>query len=124
MRILFDVSPLSHTPLGIGNYIRGSLSGLVEAAGRSHEIVAFAPTSLRGPGRIRSALEGIDVDLRLWPLPWSHALRTAWSRAGHPAAERALGRFDVLHFTDWMYPPQRKGVRATTIHDLVPLHHP
>src|SRR5207253_7964787 len=30
----------------------------------------------------------------------------------------------VLHFTDWMYPPQRGGVRATTIHDLVPLHHP
>jgi glycosyltransferase involved in cell wall biosynthesis len=23
-----------------------------------------------------------------------------------------------------MYPPQRAGVRATTIHDLVPLHHP
>ena len=69
MRIVFDVSPLSHTPLGIGNYIRGSLGGLVEAAGGKHEIVAFAPTSLRGPGRIRSALAGIDVELRLWPLP-------------------------------------------------------
>ena len=124
MRVAFDVSPLSHAPLGIGNYIRGSLAGLVEAAAGEHEIVAFAPTSLRGPGRIRSALEGIDVDLRLWPLPWSHAVRTTWSKAGHPAAERLLGRFDVLHFTDWMYPPQRGGVRATTIHDLVPLHHP
>ena len=29
-----------------------------------------------------------------------------------------------MHFSDWMYPPQRAGVRATTIHDLVPLHHP
>ena len=124
MRIVFDVSPLSHTPLGIGNYIRGSLAGLVEAAAGEHEIVAFAPTSLRGPGRIRSALSGIDVDLELWPLPASHAIRTAWSRAGRPAAERLLGRFDVLHFTDWMYPPQQAGVRATTIHDLVPLHHP
>ena len=44
--------------------------------------------------------------------------------AAHPAAERLIGRFDVLHFSDWMYPPQRGGVRATTIHDLVPLHHP
>jgi alpha-1,3-rhamnosyl/mannosyltransferase len=35
-----------------------------------------------------------------------------------------VGRFDVLHFSDWMYPPQREGVRATTMHDLVPLHHP
>ena len=41
-----------------------------------------------------------------------------------PVAERLLGGFDVLHFSDWMYPPQRGGVRATTIHDLVPLHHP
>jgi glycosyltransferase involved in cell wall biosynthesis len=124
VRIAFDVSPLSHQPLGIGNYIRGSLAGLVEVAGGRHEIVAFAPTSLRGPERIRDALAEIDVELRLWRLPWSHALRTAWSRAGHPAAERLLGPFDVLHFTDWMYPPQAAGVRATTIHDLVPLHHP
>jgi alpha-1,3-rhamnosyl/mannosyltransferase len=124
MRIAFDVSPLSHPLLGIGNYMQGSLGGLVEAAATEHEVVAFAPTSIRGPGRIRAALAGIDVELRTWPLPFSHAVRTAWSRAGRPAAERVLGSFDVLHFSDWMYPPQRAGVRATTIHDLVPLHHP
>ena len=124
MRVAFDVSPLSHPPLGIGNYIRGSLGGLVEAAGKEHEIVAFAPTSFRGPEQIRAALTGIDVELRTWRLPFSHALRTAWSSAGRPAAERLLGSFDVLHFSDWMFPPQGAGVRATTIHDLVPLHHP
>jgi glycosyltransferase involved in cell wall biosynthesis len=104
--------------------MRGALAGLAEASAGRHEIVAFAPTSLRGPERIRAALAGIDVELRTWPLPASHALRTAWSRAGRPAAERFLGPFDVLHFSDWMYPPQRAGVRATTIHDLVPLRHP
>ena len=124
MRIVFDVSPLSHPRTGIGNYIRGSLAGLVEAAAGRHDVVAFAPTSLRGPGRIRDALTGIAVETRLWPLPASHAVRTAWSRLGRPAAESFLGPFDVLHFSDWMYPPQRAGVRATTIHDLVPLHHP
>lgn len=124
MRIAFDVSPLSHPLLGIGNYIQGSLGGLAEVAAGEHEIVAFAPTSLQGPGRIRNALEEIDVEVRTWPLPFSHALRTAWSGLGHPVAERLLGAFDVLHFSDWMYPPQRAGVRATTIHDLVPLHHP
>jgi glycosyltransferase involved in cell wall biosynthesis len=124
VRIAFDVSPLSHPLLGIGNYLQGSLRGLVEAAGTEHEIVAFAPTSVRGPGRIRAALAGIDVEIRTWPLPFSHAVRTAWSRLGRPATERLLGRFDALHFSDWMYPPQRAGVRATTIHDLVPLHHP
>jgi glycosyltransferase involved in cell wall biosynthesis len=124
VRIVFDVSPLSHPLLGIGNYIRGSLGGLVEAADGRHEIVAFAPTSIEGPQRIREALAGLEVELRTIRLPFSHALRTAWSMAGHPAAERLLGRFDVLHFSDWMYPPQRDGVRATTIHDLVPLRHP
>ena len=125
MRIAFDVSPLSHPLLGIGNYIQGSLRGLVDAASeRGHEVVAFAPTSVRGPRRIREALAGIDVELRTWPLPFSHAIRTAWSAGGQPAAERLLGAFDVLHFSDWMYPPQRTGARATTIHDLVPLHHP
>ena len=124
MKVAFDVSPLSHPLLGIGNYIQGSLGGLAEASAGRHEIVAFAPTSIRGPGRIAEALAGVDVELRTWPLPFSHALRTAWSALGHPAAERLLGGFDVLHFSDWMYPPQRGAVRATTIHDLVPIHHP
>jgi alpha-1,3-rhamnosyl/mannosyltransferase len=124
VKVAFDVSPLSHPLLGIGNYIQGSLAGLVEAAGGRHEIVAFAPTSIRGPKRIRTALEQIDVEVRTWPLPLSHAVRTAWSGLGRPSAERLVGEFDVLHFSDWMYPPQRSGVRATTIHDLVPLHHP
>jgi alpha-1,3-rhamnosyl/mannosyltransferase len=125
MRIAFDVSPLSHPLLGIGNYIQGSLRGLAEvAAEEGHEVVAFAPTSIRGPDRIRAALAEIDVELRTWRLPFSHVVRTAWSSAGRPVAERLLGAFDALHFSDWMYPPQRGGVRATTIHDLVPLHHP
>jgi glycosyltransferase involved in cell wall biosynthesis len=122
VRIVFDVSPLSHPLLGIGNYIRGSLGGLVEAAEGKHEIVAFAPTSINGTERIRAALGGLDLELRTIRLPFSHALRTVWSVAGRPVAERLLGPFDVLHFSDWMYPPQLGGVRATTIYDLVPLH--
>jgi glycosyltransferase involved in cell wall biosynthesis len=124
MRILFDVSPLSHPLSGIGNYIRGSLAGLAEVAGGEHELVAFAPTSFRGPERIEAALDGIDVELRTWRLPYSHAVRTLWSTSGRLAVERLLGGADVVHVSDWMFPPQRGGVRATTIHDLVPLHHP
>jgi glycosyltransferase involved in cell wall biosynthesis len=125
VRIAFDVSPLSHERTGVNNYIRGSLAGLAEAARASgHQVVAFAPTSLRGAGPIREALAGVDVELRTLPLPASHAFRTAWSVAGRPVAERWLGEIDVLHFSDWMYPPQRRGVRATTIHDIVPHSHP
>ena len=121
MRVAFDVSPLSHPRAGVGNYILCSLRGLAEAGA---DVVAFAPASARGGRHIRDALAGIEVEQRLLPLPFAHAWRTAWSRVQWPPAERWLGRFDVLHFSDWMYPPQRAGVRATTIHDLVPLRSP
>ena len=124
MRIAFDVSPLSHPRTGIGNYILGSLGGLAEAAGEEHAIVAFAPTSPRGRRAIPEALAGIPVEQRLRVLPFSHRVRMAWSRRGRPPVERFLGPIDVLHFSDWMYPPQAGGVRATTIHDLVPLRFP
>ncbi len=124
MRIVVDVSPLSHPLTGIGNYIRGSLAGMAEAASGRHELLAFAPTSLRGPGRIRTALDGVPAARRLIPLPASHALRTGWSRLGHPAVERLAGRLDAFVFSEWMYPAQRGGVRATVFHDLVPFRHP
>lgn len=124
MRIVVDVSPLSHPLTGVGNYVRGSLAGLVEAAAGEHELVAFAPTSPAGRRAIPRALDGLDVELRLVPLPFSQRWRDAWSRFGRPPLERFLGSFDVFHFSDWMYPPQAGGVRATTIHDLVPLRFP
>jgi len=122
VRIVVDVSPLSHPRTGVGNYIRGSLIGLAEAGG--HEIVAFAPASARGRRAIEAALEGLDIERTLPLVPAAHALRTAWSRAGRLPAERVVGGFDVFHFSDWMYPAQRGGVRSTMVHDLVPVHFP
>jgi alpha-1,3-rhamnosyl/mannosyltransferase len=125
VKIVFDVSPLSHERTGVNNYIRGSLAGLAAAARRNgDDVVAFAPTSPEGRRVISQALDGIPVELRLKTFLGAHGWRTLWSRLGRPAAERWLGAFDVLHFSDWMYPPQRAGLRATTIHDLVPLHFP
>lgn len=124
MRVVYDVSPLSHPLTGVGNYVHGALAGLVEAASGGHEIVAFAPTSPGGRKAISRALDGLDVQLKLVPLPFSQHWRDAWSRLGRPPLERVLGEFDVFHFSDWMYPPQAGGVRATTVHDLVPLRFP
>jgi alpha-1,3-rhamnosyl/mannosyltransferase len=122
VRVVIDVSPLSHQRTGVGNYIRGSLRGLAEAG--SDEVVAFAPASVRGRRAIEESLDGIPVERRLPRLPAAHALRTLWSRVGAPPAERFVGDFDVFHFSDWMYPPQRGGIRSTMVHDLVPVHHP
>jgi glycosyltransferase involved in cell wall biosynthesis len=122
VRIVVDVSPLARARTGIGNYLRGMLAGLAEAGANEHELVAFGPSGPRGRGRIREALAGLPVELRLPLLP--HVARTAWSRAGRLAIERVVGALDVFHFSDWMYPPQRGGVRATTVHDLVPVRFP
>ena len=125
MRIVVDVTPLSHPRTGVGNYIRGSLRGLAEAAGRQHEVVAFAPVSMRSRDRLEQALDGIAVQRRLVTLPPSaHVWRTLWSRLGAPAIERIVGPLDVFHFSDWMYPRQKTGLRSTMIHDLVPFRFP
>jgi len=122
VRIVVDVAPLSHPRTGVGNYIRGSLLGLSSVGG--HELVAFAPASGRGKRQIDAALSDLAVERRLPVLPAAHAVRTVWSRLGRPPAERFLGSFDVLHFSDWMYPPQRAGLRSTMIHDVVPVRFP
>jgi glycosyltransferase involved in cell wall biosynthesis len=124
VRIVIDVSPLSLPRTGIGNYVRGMVAGLTEAAGDQHEIVAFGPSGPRGRRRIQESLAGLPVRLRLPLLPRAHAWRTTWSRLGRPPVETVVGPLDVFHFSDWMYPPQRGGVRATTVHDLVPLRFP
>jgi glycosyltransferase involved in cell wall biosynthesis len=125
VRIVVDVTPLSLPRTGIGNYLLGMLHGLAEAAEGRHELVAFALTGPRGRQRVGAALQGLDVERRLVLLPpKSQVVRTAWSRFGKPAVERLAGPLDVFHFSDWMFPEQRGGVRATTVYDLSPLHHP
>jgi glycosyltransferase involved in cell wall biosynthesis len=122
VRIVIDVTPLARPRTGIGNYLRGMVAGVAEAAGGEHEVVVFGPSGPRGRERIREALAGLPVEVRTPLAP--HAARQAWSRSGRVPVERVVGRLDVFHFSDWMYPPQRGGLRATTVYDLVPLRHP
>jgi glycosyltransferase involved in cell wall biosynthesis len=124
VRIAYDVTPLSHPRTGVGNYILGTLKGMVEAAAGSHELVAFGPVSIRGRRLLDATLESLPVEQRIATVPFAHAVRTAWSRLGRPPADRFLGHADVLHFTDWMIPPGRPRVRTTMIHDLGPLRYP
>ena len=125
MRIVVDVSPLGLQRTGIGNYLLGMLRGLSETVGSEDEVVAFAIAGPRRKPMIESALEGLPVARRVVLVPPSaHTWRTAWSRLGRLPVERLAGSLDVFHFSDWMYPPQRGGVRATTIYDLIPLHFP
>src|SRR4030095_13889681 len=90
-----------------------------------HELVHFAPTGPRNVRRLKAALDGIPGERKLIVLPPpSTVWRRLWSRSQRLPIERVVVRVDVFHFSDWMYPPQRNGLRTTTIHDLIPLHHP
>jgi glycosyltransferase involved in cell wall biosynthesis len=124
VRIVVDATPLSLPRTGIGNFVRGMLAGLNEVSDDRHELVAFAATGVSGRRHIRASLDGLLIERRLLTLPLARAWRTGWNRLEWPPVERLAGELDVFHFSDWMYPPQRSGVRATTIHDLVPLHFP
>jgi glycosyltransferase involved in cell wall biosynthesis len=123
VRIAYDVTPLSHPRTGVGNYILGALRGMLEVDGE-HELVAFGPVSIRGRKTLDDTLDGLPLQRRLLTVPFAHAVRRTWGMVAWPPAERVVGGFDVLHFTDWMRPPQRHGARATMIHDLGPLRFP
>src|SRR5205085_6768791 len=94
VRIVYDVSPLSHPRTGVGNYVLGALRGIVAARGPD-EVVAFAPATSGGRDRIEQALAGLDVERALPALPLAHPIRTAWSRLQRPPLERFLGPLDV-----------------------------
>jgi glycosyltransferase involved in cell wall biosynthesis len=124
VRIVVDVTPLALPRTGIGNYVLGMLRGLTEAE-HAHKVVAFSALAPPGKRRVEQALGRLPLERKLVTVPpKSHYWRTAWSRFGHGPVEWLVGPLDVFHFSDWMYPPQRGGLRATTIHDLVPLRHP
>jgi glycosyltransferase involved in cell wall biosynthesis len=125
VRIVVDVSPLGLRRTGIGNYLLGMLGGMAEAIGEKDELAAFAIAGPRRKRMIEQALDALPLERRLVLVPPSaHTWRTAWSRLGRVPVEWLAGPLDVFHFSDWMYPPQRAGVRATTIYDLIPLHFP
>jgi glycosyltransferase involved in cell wall biosynthesis len=123
LRIVVDVTPLALRPTGIGQYWLGMLHGLVEAG--ADAVVATTIVGPRRRGVLEQVMTGVPVERRLRTVPPSaHTWRTLWTRIGHPAVEALAGDLDVFHFSEWMQPRQRRGVRTTTVHDLVPERFP
>ena len=110
MRIVVDVSPLSHPLAGIGNYIRGSLARPRRRGGRV--------ATRSSPSRPRACAGRSGSERRCGVSTSSFACgrcppltrcALGGASAGGPPPSDCSGSFDVLHFSDWMYPPQRAG---------------
>jgi glycosyltransferase involved in cell wall biosynthesis len=124
MRIAFDVTPLSVPRTGIGTYLLGVLRGLAGLAGGRHELVALAVADAAGVALVERQLAGLELERRTRAVPAANVVRRAWSALPRPPVERLVGPVDALHLSEWWHPPQAAGLRATTIHDLVPLRFP
>ena len=91
MRIALDVSPLSHPRTGVGNYMLGSLRGLVEAR-RRRTRSSRSRRVLRGRGA-RSARRSRDLDVeRACAAAVRARVAHGVARRGRPPAERFARR--------------------------------
>ncbi|MEJ7763940.1 MAG: glycosyltransferase family 1 protein [Acidimicrobiales bacterium] len=122
LRACLDATPLvtlGGQRSGVGTFVAGALEAL---AGRDDlEVVAFALT-FRGRAVWRDALPagvrpvGVAVPARL--------VRTAWLRTPLPPFEWFAGRAHVVHGTNFVAPPVRRGAVVVTVHDLTPVRFP
>lgn len=108
MRIGIEITPLTHTPTGVGYYVRHLLAALVES---DHSFYGFA-----------SGIRHLDADhISIWymrlPVPTRLLYRT-WEMLGHPQVDRLLGGVDVYHAVNYVLPPVSKARRVLSIHDL------
>lgn len=112
MRVGFDISPISRTRTGVGNYCYYLLKNLL-ARESGGQFVGLAS------GRRRPQLDSLAgrVPYRWIPVP-TRALYHSWTYLRAPKVDRLLGGVDVYHATNYFLPPTRRARRVVTIHDL------
>ena len=123
MRIAVDATPVLGAPTGVGTFVRGALGGLAQRDGVS--LVAYGLTGQRRARAMLVAAVPGSVEVgRTFP---AAVALSEWGR-GHrlPAVEwLAGGRVDVVHGTNFVVPPSRRGAaRVVTVHDLAAVKFP
>ncbi len=116
MRIGIDFRPALFTRTGVGRYVR-ELVRAEQALGREDLELALYADSWRPP---------VDVET----LAIARASRTTLARARIPGrlfqllgragfgVENRIGRIDLFHHTDLVFPPVRCAPQVVTLHDL------
>ena len=125
MRIGIDVSPLTRTRTGVGNYTYYLLKHLPLAQryqGLDCTFHAFSSGMKRvdlgwtaRPGGHEEE-EGIESHYSL-RMP-TRLLYSIWATFGRPRVDRLLGGVDVYHATNYFLPPVKSARRVVTFYDL------
>ncbi len=112
MRIGFDITPITATRTGVGNYCYYLLKQLVRMA-PDYVFTGFSS----GSARVQlDELEGAVAHRHL-AVP-TRLLYQLWTVLRAPNVDRLLGGVDIYHATNFFLPPTRTARRVVTIHDL------
>jgi len=120
MRIGIDYTPGVTLGAGIGRYTRGLVQALADLD-HVNEYVLFAASKAQNP---KSKIQNPNFHYR--PIPVSPRLMAIiWHRLRIPLpVETFIGPVDVFHSPDFVLPPQRRGARILTVHDLSFMRYP
>jgi glycosyltransferase involved in cell wall biosynthesis len=119
VRIAYDVTPLLGDRTGVGAFAAGALGALIDLD--AADIVPYA-LSWRGRSSLPARLPAGSRPPR-WPMA-ARPLRALWTRADWPPVELWTGAVDVVHGTNFVVPPSRRGRQVVTIHDLTAVRFP
>ncbi len=118
MKIAIDVSQIVFAGTGVANFTAQLVEELVKY--KQHDFLLFGYSwgkrkILRDFLKKYASLNHVTTKL----IPWPHHVVNIWGNFWHKInIEDLIGRFDILHTSDWVEFPSRK-IKVTTIHDLV-----
>jgi len=119
LRVAFDAAPLVPPHTGIGRVTHELVRRLADRD--DLELTSYI-LGIRGRAALPAALpDGVRQSTRRMP---ARPMRQLWLQTGRPRFERLVGRFDLVHGTNFVVPPTTRTPTLVTVHDLVALLHP
>ncbi len=120
MRIGIDYTPAITLGAGIGRYTRGLVQALADLD-HDNEYVLFAASKAQSP---KPKAQFANFHYRSVPIS-PRLMAILWHRLRIPLpVEAFIGPVDVFHSPDFVLPPQRRGARILTVHDLSFMRYP
>jgi glycosyltransferase involved in cell wall biosynthesis len=115
MRIGIDGSSILPRRTGVGHYTLQLLRHLAQIDSRNEYVVLL--NSLRHALPDEPWMKQANFTTRHYRFP-GPALLLAWRYLDRPPIEQLVGEVDVFHSPATYIPPQQRGARVTTVHDL------